>query len=146
MKAVDWKRHDHKIYDKTTEWFDIMGKELRAPTILQENVCNMDETGTLLSAPKSLRVLVGKDDLRNYRGAGVQRTLVSAFRRMVGASIRSSSGPLPPIEIHGQPTQRQGGTSRVARVGTPILPSTCTGFSTSLIRRHVPVPTASHAS
>ena len=79
VKAVDWKRHDHNIYDKTQEWHSVMEKELHAPTMLQEIVYNMDETGTLLSASKSLRVLVGRDDLRNYRGAGVQRTLVTAI-------------------------------------------------------------------
>ena len=89
VKAVDWKRHDHNIYDKTKEWFDIIGKELRAPDILQENVYNMDETGTLLSAPKSLRVLVGRDDLRNYRGAGVQRTLVTAISWIPGHVMSS---------------------------------------------------------
>ena len=78
LKAIDWKRHDHNIYDKVKEWFDIIGKELQAPAILQENIYNMDETGVLISAPKSLRVLVGRDDLCNYRGAGVQRTLVTA--------------------------------------------------------------------
>ena len=41
---MDWKRHDHNIYDKTKEWFDIIGKELYAPVVLQENVYNMDET------------------------------------------------------------------------------------------------------
>lgn len=79
MKAIDWKRHDHNIYDKTKEWFDIIGKELQSPAVLQENVYNMDETGVLLSSPKSLRVLAGKDDFNRYRGAAVQRTLVTAI-------------------------------------------------------------------
>jgi hypothetical protein len=46
--------------------------------VLKENVYNMDETGIMLSALGSLKVLVGRDDLRNYRGAGVQRTMITA--------------------------------------------------------------------
>ncbi|KAF2178946.1 hypothetical protein K469DRAFT_674903 [Zopfia rhizophila CBS 207.26] len=39
----------------------------------------MDETGVLLSSLSSLTVLVGKDDLWNYRSAGVKRTLITAI-------------------------------------------------------------------
>ena len=106
VKAVDWKRHDHNIYDKTKDWFDIIGKELQAPTILQENVYNMDETGTLLSVPKWLRVLVGKDNLRNYRGAGVQRTLVTAIE-CISADGRS----LDPLVIWPAATHRNTWTT-----------------------------------
>ena len=38
-----------------------------------------DETGVLLSSLKSLKVLVSREELRNYRGAGVQRTLITAI-------------------------------------------------------------------
>ena len=38
----------------------------------------MDETGVLLSSPKSLRVLVGKNDFNRYRGTAVHRTLIIA--------------------------------------------------------------------
>jgi hypothetical protein len=38
----------------------------------------MDETGVMLSMLGSVKVLVGKDDRRNYRGAGVKRTMVTA--------------------------------------------------------------------
>ncbi|KAF2676794.1 DDE-domain-containing protein [Lentithecium fluviatile CBS 122367] len=47
----------------------------QAPEILPENVYNMDETGTMLSMLGSVKLLVGKDDLRAYRGAGVKRTM-----------------------------------------------------------------------
>ena len=83
------------------EWFSIIGKELHAPTILQKNIYNIDETGALLSAPKSLRVLVGKDDLRNYRGVGVQRTLVTAIE-CISADGRS----LDPLIIWPAATHR----------------------------------------
>jgi hypothetical protein len=39
----------------------------------------MDETGVMLSMLGSVKVLVGKDDLRGHRGAGVKRTLVTAI-------------------------------------------------------------------
>lgn len=79
MKALDWERHDHQIYDKVVDWFTIIGKELANPAILTENIYNMDETGVLLSVLNSLKVLVGKDELRNYRGAAVKRTLITAI-------------------------------------------------------------------
>jgi hypothetical protein len=40
----------------------------------------MDETGVMLSMLGSVKVLVGKDDLRGYRGAGVKRTIVTAVK------------------------------------------------------------------
>jgi hypothetical protein len=33
----------------------------------------------LMSSLVSLKVLVGKDDMRDYRGAGVKRTLITAI-------------------------------------------------------------------
>jgi hypothetical protein len=46
--------------------------------VLKENVYNMDETGIMLSVLGSLKVLVGRDDLRNYRGASVKQTMITA--------------------------------------------------------------------
>lgn len=56
----------------------MIGHQLHDPAIIPENVYNMDETGALLSVLSSLKVLVRKQDLTNYRGAGVQRALVTA--------------------------------------------------------------------
>jgi hypothetical protein len=70
IKALDWERHDLYIYDKIVDWFTVIEKELASPDILAENIYNMDETGVLLSVLNSLKVLVGKNELRNYRGAG----------------------------------------------------------------------------
>ena len=126
LKAVDWKRHDFQIYDKITDWFDVIGKELRAPTILREKVYNTDETGILLSAPTSLNVLVGRDDLRNYRGAGVQRTLVTAIE-CISADGRS----LAPLIIWPAATQRSTWTTHP----TPDWHFACsqTGYTNSAI-------------
>ena len=74
--------------------------------ILRENVYNMDETGILLSAPTSLNVLVGRDDLRNYRGAGVQRTLVTAIE-----CISADGTSLAPLIIWPAATQRSTWTT-----------------------------------
>lgn len=37
------------IYNKVTEWFDVIGKVLQDPAIRPKNVYNMDETGVMLS-------------------------------------------------------------------------------------------------
>ena len=79
IKALDRERHDHHIYEKVVDWFAVIGKELANPLILTENIYNMDETGVLLSVLNSLKVLVSKNELRNYRGAGVKRTLITAI-------------------------------------------------------------------
>ena len=47
------------------------------PEIRWENVYNMDEMGVMLSMLGSVKVLVGKDDLRGF-GAGVMRITVTA--------------------------------------------------------------------
>jgi hypothetical protein len=47
----------------------VIGKILKDPAILVENVYNMDETRVMLSMLGSVKVLIGKDDIRDYRGA-----------------------------------------------------------------------------
>jgi hypothetical protein len=44
----------------------------------------MDETGVMLSMLGSVKVLVGKDDVRDYRGARVKRTIVTAIECISG--------------------------------------------------------------
>jgi hypothetical protein len=79
LKALAWRRHDKSIFEKMTHWFEVIGKELHDPVIVPENVYNMDETGVMLSKLTSVKVLVGKDDMRGYRGAGVNRKQVTAI-------------------------------------------------------------------
>lgn len=57
----------------------MIGRVLKDPAISKENVYNMDETGVMLSMLGTVKVLVGKDDMRDYRGARVKRTLVTAI-------------------------------------------------------------------
>ncbi|KAN0104608.1 hypothetical protein V8E51_010353 [Hyaloscypha variabilis] len=79
VRAIDWKRHENNIYDKIIHWFDVIGKVLRDPAVLSENVYNMDETGVMLCMLGSVKVIISKDDPRDYRGAGVKRTMVTAI-------------------------------------------------------------------
>jgi hypothetical protein len=79
VKSIDWERHETHIYDKVMEWFRVISGVLNDPAILPGNVYNMDETGVLLSKLGSVKALVGRDDLRGYRGSVVKRTLVTAI-------------------------------------------------------------------
>jgi hypothetical protein len=44
----------------------------------------MDETGVMLCLLGSIQVLVSKDDPRDYRSAGVKRTIVTAIECISG--------------------------------------------------------------
>jgi hypothetical protein len=48
VRPMDWNRHDNNIYDKTVEWFEVIGPVLRDPEIEPKNVFNMDETGIMI--------------------------------------------------------------------------------------------------
>jgi hypothetical protein len=106
LRAIDWKRDDRQIEDKVRHWFAIIGRELADPAILPENVYNMDETGVLLSVLNSLKVLVGRDDLRKHRGTTVKRTLVTAIE-CISADGRS----LHPLIIWPAATHRSSWTT-----------------------------------
>ena len=41
---------------------------------------NMDETGVMLCMLSSIQVLLSKDNLQDYKGAGVKRTIVTAIK------------------------------------------------------------------
>jgi hypothetical protein len=66
----------------------------------------MDETGVMLSMLGSVKVLVGKDDPRDYRGAGVKRTMVTAIE-CISADGRS----LLPLIIWPASTHRSNWTT-----------------------------------
>jgi hypothetical protein len=55
---------------------------------------NIDKTGIMLSILRSVKVLVGKDDSRGYRGASVKRTIVTAIK-----CISAESRALLPLII-----------------------------------------------
>jgi hypothetical protein len=62
----------------------VIRKILQDSIILAENVYNIDETRVILSIPGSIKVLIGKDDRRNYRGACVKRTIVTVIEYISG--------------------------------------------------------------
>jgi hypothetical protein len=84
VRSIDWNRHGRNIREKIEEWFVVIGRVLQDPAVLPENVYNMDETGVMLSMLGSVKVLVGKDDRQNYRGAAVKRTMVTAVECISG--------------------------------------------------------------
>lgn len=53
---------------------------LKDPAILLENIYNIDKTRVILCMLGSVKVLLGKDDLRDYRGIGVKRIIVTAIK------------------------------------------------------------------
>ena len=105
-KAMAWERHDNNIYNKVVHWFDVIKQELCRPDISPENVYNMDETGIMLSMLGCVKVLVGKDDRRNYRGAGVKRTMVTAIE-----CVSASGEYLHPMIIWPASTHRSNWTT-----------------------------------
>ena len=74
--------------------------ELRRPDIVPENVYNMDETGIMLSILGSAKVLVGKDDRRDYRGARVKYTMVTAIECVSAADESLKPMIIWPATIH----------------------------------------------
>ena len=83
----------------------MIGKVLEDPAILPENVYNMDETGVMLSMLGSVKVLLGKDDPRDYRGAIVKRTTITAIE-----CISANGRFLLPIIIWPATTHRDNWT------------------------------------
>ena len=88
VRAMAWERHENNIYDKITHWFEVIREVLQDLSILPENVYNMDETGVMLCMLGCIQVLLSKDDRRDYRGAGVKRTMVTAIE-CISANGRS---------------------------------------------------------
>jgi len=106
VRAIDWKRHENNIYDKITHWFEVISKVLQDPAILSKNVYNMDETGVMLCMFDSVKVLVSKDDSRDYKDASVKRTIITAIE-CISANDRS----LLPMIIWSATTHRSNWTT-----------------------------------
>ena len=66
----------------------------------------MGETGGMLSMLGSVKVLVGKDDLRDYRGVGVKRTMVPAIE-----CVSANGWSLLPLIIWPASTDRSNWTT-----------------------------------
>ncbi|KAJ5875034.1 uncharacterized protein N7473_013147 [Penicillium subrubescens] len=67
LKAIDWKRHDHNIYDKVQDW--------RPPERLG-----------------ALKVLVGREEMCKYRGAAVKRKMVTAVECLSADDAKEARG------------------------------------------------------
>jgi len=106
VRAMAWERHENNIYNKITHWFEVIAEVLQDPAILPENVYNMDETGVMLCMLGSIKVLISRDDPRDYRGAGVKRTMVTAIE-CISANGRS----LLPMIIWPASTHRSNWTT-----------------------------------
>ena len=66
-------------YDKIVPWFEVIGPVLQRSDILPCNVWNYDETGTLISMPKAVKVVVSKRNKRGRKGARIKRTNITAI-------------------------------------------------------------------
>ena len=106
VRRMAWERHENNIYNKIMHWFEVIGKVLEDPAILPENVYNMDETGVMLSMLGSVKVLLGQDDPRDYRGAAIKRTTVTAI-----ACISANGTSLLPKIIWPASTHRSNSTT-----------------------------------
>jgi hypothetical protein len=106
VKAMDWNRHNKKPYQKIEHWFEVIGRVLEEPAVARENVYNMDETGVMFSILGSVKVLIGKADMRAYRGARVKRTIVIAIQ-----CISADGTYLKPMVIWPATTHRGNWTT-----------------------------------
>lgn len=106
VKALDWDRHEKNIFPKIAYWFEVIGEVLRNPEITKENVYNMDETGVMLSKLGSVKVLVAANDSRDYRGARVNRKMVTAVE-----CISADGRYLKPMVIWPASTHRANWTT-----------------------------------
>lgn len=104
LKPLEWERHN--IYEKVVHWFNVIGKELQNPVILNEYRYNVDETGITLSRLTSRKVLLHKDDMRRCRGVGAKRTLVTAIE-----CISADGRCLDPLIIWPRSTLRSDWTT-----------------------------------
>ena len=67
---------------------------LEDPTIIVENIYNIDKTRVMLSILGSIKVLVGKDNIRDYYSIRVKRTIVTIIKY-----ISTNSRYLDPLVI-----------------------------------------------
>ncbi|KAM3413773.1 hypothetical protein BST61_g10457 [Cercospora zeina] len=93
-KAIDSARHQKNIRAKTVGWFEMMGKQLSEPGILQENVYNMDETGVMLDELDTVKVLIARGDKEQRRGRAVKRVMITAVE-----CVSADGRCLPPLII-----------------------------------------------
>jgi hypothetical protein len=84
----------------------VIGQVLQEPSVLPENVYNMDETGVMLSMLGSAKVLVGKNERQGGRGGSVKRTIITAIE-----CISADGRALLPLIIWPASTHRSNWTT-----------------------------------
>jgi hypothetical protein len=77
VKALGWDRHKKNVFPDITRWFDIVGEALSNLELTRESVYIIDEAGVMLSKLGCVNVLVGANDVRDYRDARVQRKMMT---------------------------------------------------------------------
>ena len=60
---MDWNCREKNKYHRIEHGFELIGKALKQPVVLDENVYNMDETRVMLSMLGSVKILAGREDL-----------------------------------------------------------------------------------
>ncbi|KAF1835806.1 hypothetical protein BDW02DRAFT_495096, partial [Decorospora gaudefroyi] len=74
--------------------FKVIERLLQDLAVLVENVYNIDKTSVILLILSLAKVLVGKSNMRSYRGARVKRKIVTAIK-----CISANSRYLNPLII-----------------------------------------------
>jgi hypothetical protein len=77
IKALGWDRHKKNVFPDITRWFGIVGEALSNLELTRESVYIIDEAGVMLSKLGCVNVLVGANDVRDYRDARVQRKMMT---------------------------------------------------------------------
>lgn len=60
-----------------THWFEVIRKVVQDPRIQLKNCYNIDETGVILSTFSSIKVLIDREDLQDYRDHDHARGLLA---------------------------------------------------------------------
>jgi hypothetical protein len=121
-------RHKHRVYKS-----HVSKPKKKSERRELSAVYNMDEIGVMPSMLGSVKVLVGKDDTRKYRGARVKRTIITAVE-----CISADGRYLNPMIIWPATTHRSSMRVMNLDIPTPIL--ACSGSSVYLIPRPRKVP------
>ena len=125
---MPWERHDNSIYGKVVHWFEVIKEELCRPDILLENIYNMDEAGIMLSMLGAVKILVGKDDGRDYRGTRMTK------KNMLAGWAKTGLFPFNPLRVlrdivepDAPPTVQVShdvGSTQNGVIQTPVTPVT----------------------
>jgi hypothetical protein len=102
------------------QWFTVIGRELRSPTINEENIYNMDESGVQLSVLNSMKMLVSRHFTRLY---GRSRDAAFTDRNIRAGWVKTGLHPFNPDrvlrEIQKPPTKKR--LAHIDNVSSDVL-------------------------